>query len=392
MNTIKEILHAFRSKFQKEPTVVVQANGRINLIGEHTDYNQGYVLPGAVDKYLYFAMSLQETPRLSAVAVDINEELEVETHALQPGPKSWANYLMGIIQQFQKLGAPIKGIQCVFGGNIPIGAGMSSSAALESGFGMGLSKLYGMQLSGLEIAQLSQRSSNEFIGVPTGIMDQFSSLMGKDNRVFKLDCGTMEHEYFPFISTEYDLVLVNSKVSHALEHTAYRDRVEECQMGLAVIRSHFLQVETFKDVTKDMLNKVEPYLMAKVYNRCRYVVEENERVIRATRALLSGDFITLGRLMNATHAGLRDLYEVSCPEIDFLVQFAQLQPEVLGARIMGGGFGGVTINLVQKSSLELFKAKIQSAYPIAWGIEPDVIKVSLVDGTHVLDELPLFSL
>lgn len=385
MNQLQDIIGRFQQHFQQSPAMLVKACGRINLIGEHTDYNQGYVLPGAVDKYIYFALGRNESSQFNAVAADINDQISLPISAIKPTDKSWANYLLGILHQFFRYHIETGGINVVFGGNLPIGAGISSSAALEGGFGLAINEFFNEgRFSRSELARLAQRSSNQFIGVPTGIMDQFASLHGKQGHVLKLDCENLQFEYYPFNNHDVQLVLLNSKVSHALENSGYRDRVQETKEGLDYIQSVFPTIRSFKEVSLAMLNQVKKDLRPLVWHRCYYVVSEINRVELVTQALIRQDFKMVGELMFQTHQGLRDDYEVSCEEIDFLVDFAQKQREVLGARIMGGGFGGVTINLMEAKHLELFKSKVKTAYRKVFDIDLEVIEVNLVDGTHVI--------
>lgn len=381
MNDQYSVTAFFRSKFGQDPEILIRSAGRINLIGEHIDYNDGFVLPAAIDKFLFFAARRNRSNVFRFYARDMNQYHEVGLDEIHLTNQLWANYLIGIIQQFLLLGKKVSGIDCVFGGNIPIGAGVSSSAALEGGFSFVLNQLFEGGLSRVELARLSQRSSNTFVGVPTGIMDQFSSLMGKENQLVRIDCKTLDYAYFPFHSDKYTLVLLNSKVSHSLAESAYGTRVEECRKGLSILKRFYPQVSSFREVYQDMLLSCKNDLGPIKFKRCDYVVKESQRVLEACDYLESGKFEELGRLMYASHAGLRDDYEVSCEEIDFLVDFATQRSEVAGARIMGGGFGGCTINLVEKHHLELFKSRVSKAYMDQYGIQLDIIPVHLSDGT-----------
>lgn len=382
MNTAADVLAKFREKFNGEPTLI-KANGRINLIGEHTDYNNGFVLPGAVDKYIFFAMAPNGSRTTNFYAADIDDSLSFSLDGFRPGEKLWANYLMGIFQQMQKDGHRLGGIDCVFGGTLPIGSGMSSSAAMECGMGFGLKTLFNLPYQRLELALLAQRSSHQFVGVPCGIMDQFTSMMGKANQLVLLDCRSMEYRYFPADLPGYQLVLLNSKVSHDLADGAYARRVNECKTGAAILKKHYSEVESLRDANLEMLQKHKAEFDPVVYRRCKYVVEEKERVMQVCELLKENKAEEIGRLLLQTHAGLRDDYEVSCKEIDWLVDYAARQDAVAGARVMGGGFGGCTINLVKMKAVDSFKSEALAAYQKATGIEGEAYTVGLDSGTEV---------
>ena len=384
MNDQQSVLNAFREQFGRDPEVMIRACGRINLIGEHTDYNDGFVLPAAIDKHLYFAVGRNQEARFRLRALDIDAAFDSE--GLQPAPTSelWVNYLLGIADQFIREGAVLEGVDCTFGGNLPIGAGVSSSAALEGGFAMALNTIFQMGWDKVALARLAQRSSHSFVGIPCGIMDQFASLMGQEHQVIQLDCRSLDYTYFPFETERYSLILLNSRVSHSLAESAYGERVKECRSGLDIIAQSFPEVASFRDVKPEMLEACRPQMGELIYRRCSYVIGEIQRVLEACRLLLADDFAALGQLMYATHDGLQNDYEVSCSEIDFLVAQAKARREVLGARIMGGGFGGCTINLVETSFRELFKSSMKIAYEREFGIELEAIPVNIVEGTSVI--------
>lgn len=381
MTTAEQVRTFFAETFGRPPEVVIRASGRINIIGEHTDYNDGFVLPGAIDKYIFFAVALNDTGQCRLHALDVDESETADLDNLVNSPKLWANYLLGIVEQFQGRGISVPGIDCAFGGNLPIGSGMSSSAALETGFATALQELLGTKFSKPEIAKLAQQSSHEFVGVPCGIMDQFASIMGQQNQVIRLDCRSLEHEYIPFELPDYRIVMVNSKVSHSLADSAYSTRVQECREGVSLLQRHYPQVSSLRDVTLEQLTDRRSDFPEVIYRRCHYVVSENERLHQACIALRAGRIDILGQLLNETHAGLRDEYEVSAPEVNFLVDFAQQYEGVAGARIMGGGFGGCSINLVREDRADAFAADILAAYSEDQGIEGETYFVSVVDGT-----------
>ncbi|MBK8705822.1 MAG: galactokinase [Saprospiraceae bacterium] len=375
---IAKVQAAFESRFAGNPQWV-RACGRINIIGEHTDYNDGFVLPAAVDKYLFFAMAENGTDECRFLACDINEEHNVRLNELTPGPKLWANYLMGIIKQFVQDGKGVRGFDCAFGGNLPIGSGMSSSAALECGLAWSLNTMFDGGYSREQLAQLAQRSSHTFVGIPCGIMDQFASLMGKENQLILLDCRSLDYAYIPFDTGNYRVVLLNSKVHHELASSAYSTRVKECREAAAIAG-----VKSLRELNPEQLEVFRHHMSPTVYNRASYVVAENNRVMAACAALRNGDIMELGRLMFETHDGLRYLYEVSCPEIDLLVDFAKNFEGVIGARVMGGGFGGCTINLVHKDVLDNYIAQASAHYLQHTGIRTEAYFTASVNGTELL--------
>jgi galactokinase len=381
--TLEEyISDKFIEKFGRDSDLVVRASGRINIIGEHTDYNEGFVLPAAIDRYIYFAAAKNGTNTCRFWADDIEEFAELELNDIKAVDQLWANYLFGILQQFQKLGVALEGFDVAFGGNLPIGSGMSSSAAMEVGIASVVKALFDVEIGKEEIALLAQRSSHQFIGVPCGIMDQFASIMGQKNRVIRLDCRTLKHDYIPFHPGDYRVVMINSKVSHSLASSEYGTRVKECQAGVEKMRQFYPEVRSLRDVSLEQLEQHREDLPEVVYKRCHYVVAENDRLLLACDALEAGDITLLGSLLNQTHQGLRDEYEVSAAEVDFLVDFAQQYTGVAGSRIMGGGFGGCSINLVHKEQVDSFIKDVIGAYREAFGIEAEAYKVAVVDGTR----------
>lgn len=363
---------------------MVYACGRINLIGEHTDYNEGFVLPAAVDKYIFYAIAENKTDDCNFYAADIQETATISLHHLAKSGQLWLNYLQGIIQQFQKAGKTVRGVDVVFGGNLPIGSGISSSAALECGFGWALNQSFAAGYSKSEIAEVAHHSSNEFIGVPTGIMDQFASVMGKANHFILLDCRSLAYRYIPANLQEYQIVLLDSKVKHELGSSEYPVRVAECKAGVKYLQQFDTNIKSLRDVTLSFLESYRAGLDDKIYRRCKYVVTENVRVLTACEYLEQGDINKLGQLMFETHAGLRYDYEVSCNEIDFLVDFAAKYEGVAGARIMGGGFGGCTINLVKKNQVNDFIEKAKLAYAQQFDIQLEILLVEISEGTDVI--------
>ena len=383
MNTLEKVATFFRDKFSSQP-LLVQGCGRINIIGEHTDYNEGFVLPASINKYIYFAIAENGTNDCHFHALDINDSYQFSLNHLEKSDKGWANYLMGILDQLQREDILLEGVDVVFGGNLPIGSGMSSSAALEAGFALGICSLFNLQKSRQELAQLAHRSSNNFLGVPSGIMDQFASLLGQRGQAIKLDCRSLQYEYVQLDLKDYELLLINTGVSHALANSAYKDRVRECREGAEAVAKKFEGIQSLRDVSLEQLDACRENISEVVYRRCRYVIEENERLHQALALLTNGEMEALGKLLLRTHEGLSEEYEVSCRELDFLVELAKDHKGVAGARMMGGGFGGCTLNLVKKSAKEDFLKYAKKEYYRAFSVQAEHYELEIVDGTDIV--------
>jgi len=378
------LLHAIHSEFQQhfgyEP-LLVRAPGRVNLIGEHTDYNGGFVLPAAVDKEMIFAVGLNGGPKIRLVAHDMGETFQLaDAAAISPCATQWANYPLGVAAQLQQRGIEVPGFDCVFGGTIPMGAGMSSSAAVECGLAFALNQLLSAGLAPMELARVAQLAEHTYAGVQCGIMDQFASLFGRDGQVVRLDCRSLDYAYFPFDTAASRIVLCNSGVKHSLASSAYNTRRQECERGAAVLQNHYPGITSLRDATLPQLDAHRAELGATVLRRCAYVVQENARVEAACRHLEAGDLAAFGQEMYASHAGLRDDYEVSCAELDALVDAAQGLPGVFGARMMGGGFGGCTINLVAPEQVDGFIASVSAAYQQQFGRALETYQTTIVGG------------
>jgi galactokinase len=357
------VLATFKKYFGNAPEIIIRAPGRINLIGEHTDYNGGYVLPAAIDKAIYFAVSPNANKQCHFVAHDLGESFETDlTHLVPTQQCTWANYLMGVLAELQNRGSftQLRGVNVVFGGDLPSGGGVSSSAAIENGIGFAVNELFKLGLTRLDLLKVSQQAEHHFIGLQCGIMDMFASMMGRSNCVMRLDCQSLEYQYFPFDGTDYQLVLCNTQVKHALVDSAYNTRRQECQEGVHFLQQFDPTIQNLRDVSLKFLKKYQTQMNPTLFRRCKYVVEEMQRVEKACIALSQQDFTTLGKLMFETHQGLKKDYEVSCPELDFLVHHSQKL--VLGARMMGGGFGGCTINLMPSHQVAPFISTIQPLY------------------------------
>ncbi|MEO5603205.1 MAG: galactokinase [Cyclobacteriaceae bacterium] len=375
-----DIERCFTQFFNRKP-FMVRAPGRINLIGEHTDYNDGFVMPAAIDKELFFGISPSDDHRTILYSMKYDERFEVDLQNPKPVKEPrWANYILGVLFQFINNGYSVKPFYCAFGGDVPLGAGMSSSAAMECGFAFALNEVNGLAVPKLKMIKMAQWAEHNFVGVQCGIMDQFASVMGKEGHVILLDCRSLTHHYFPLNLQEYGIILCDTKVKHSLVDTEYNTRRQECSSGVNILTRYYPEVKSLRDVSLTMLEKHKSELPGKVFNRCLYVVQEIQRVQQAGRDLEKGDLRAFGKKMYETHEGLSRLYEVSCQELDFLVKEAGQLNEVLGARMMGGGFGGCTINLVKNDFMEAFIRHQTTAYKKAFSIDMLTYRVKVVDG------------
>ncbi len=361
----QRVVQAFRDQFG-EPAMVVRGPGRVNLIGEHTDYNQGFVLPAAVDKAIWLALRPRQDGRLRAFSTDLGGGLERDLGDLARSEVTWANYLLGILSELTRDGHRLGGVDVVFGGDLPIGSGMSSSAALECGFAFGLNALFGLGLGAVDLALLGQRAENRFVGVNCGIMDQFASVLGREGNLLRLDCRDLTCSFVPFGREDLRLVLCDTQVRRALAAgSAYNARRAQCEAVAAG-----LGLPSLREATAELLEAHAGAFDPESLRRCAYVVAENGRVREACEALGRGDFQTFGALMNASHAGLSREYEVSCEELDVLAEAAQALPGVLGSRMMGAGFGGCTLNLVEGGALADFRGGMGEVFGPRLGKEP----------------------
>ncbi|HUP13725.1 MAG TPA: galactokinase [Niastella sp.] len=379
---IQKLQQAFKERYNKEATIIA-APGRVNLIGEHTDYNSGFVLPGAVDKKIYVAIAPNRTNTVNVFANQFNESYSFSIDVSEPH-RGWMNYLLGVTYHIQQKGKKIEGVDLVIDGDIPVGAGMSSSAALCSAYGFALNELFRLGLSRMDLAFIGQKTEHTFVGLQCGIMDQFASLHGKKGHVMKLDCRSLEFEYIPFDFPAYKIVLVNSMVSHTLASSEYNVRRKQCEEGIALLKKHYPDITSLRDIEPAQLLQHKDELPPIVFDRCSYVVYEKERVLASCEALKGNDLAKFGKLMYATHEGLSKKYSVSCTELDFLVECAQHITGVAGARMMGGGFGGCTINIVQTDAVENFSQKIQSAFTNLFKKTPEVYVTQIEDGAKVI--------
>ena len=358
--------------------------GRINLIGEHTDYNGGFVFPGAVDKGIMAEVRPNGTDTVMCYSIDLKDRVEFKV-ADPEGPRAtWARFIYGIVQEFKELGVDVKGFNIAFAGDVPLGAGMSSSAAMESCFGCALNDLFAdNKISKWDIALAGQATEHKYIGVNCGIMDQFASVFGQKGKLMRLDCRSREFEYFPFNPQGYKLVLVNSKVKHELAGSPYNDRRKSCENVVAALSKHFTnkKFETLRDANWEELEVIKGNVSAEDYQRAHFVLGEKDRVLAVCDALIAGDYETVGKKMYETHQGLSKEYEVSCEELDFLNEVAK-DNGVTGSRIMGGGFGGCTINLVKDEIYDKFITDAMQRFEAKYGHAPEVYPVIISDGSH----------
>jgi len=377
------IIEKFKETFNTDP-VVIRSPGRVNLIGEHTDYNNGFVMPAAINKAIYMAVSRRDDNLIHIVSLDLELSYLGDTDKVVPSSLHWPDYILGVIQQIQARGYLVGGFNCVFGGDIPLGSGMSSSAALECATAFSLNELFGLKMDPLTMVKLAQKAENEFVGVQCGIMDQFASMFGRKNHVIQLDCQTLEYKYAPFNTDGIRIVLLDTNVKHSLASSEYNTRRQQCEAGVALIQAHHPQVSSLRDATLEMLDKYVAPADALVYRRCQYVVEENLRLLAASEDLNNGDIEAFGQKMFATHEGLSRKYEVSCPEADFLVEQVKGRPGVFGARMMGGGFGGCTINLVREDVIDDLIADLAPVYAKAMNKELKVYIGQIENGTSLI--------
>ena len=361
------------------------APGRINLIGEHTDYNNGFVLPAAIDKRVYLAITPSSDSVSRIISVDFDQSVEFNIHESNQELPHWAKYPYGVVKEIQALGHSLKGFNAVFGGDIPSGAGLSSSAALESVFAVALNKLFNLNIDKLSLAKIGQKAEHNYAGVNCGIMDQFASIHGKEGHVMKLDCRSLEFEYFPLELGEYELILVDTQVKHSLASSEYNRRRYDCEEGVMILSSQMPQVRSLRDVRSKDVYPYKGILGEQIFLCCEYVTEENERVIDTCKALAEGNLQRVGELLYQSHHGLSRKYFVSCDELDLLVESAKNVDGVLGARMMGGGFGGCTINLIKSDAVNAFRQKASEDFSRKFGKKPEFYRVNIGNGATELN-------
>lgn len=380
---VSEIKRVFRFFFDKDP-LLVYSPGRINLIGEHTDYNEGFVMPAAIDKKMVVGIAKNKTNQVRIYSLDFKEEFAFDINSFGPKKGHWATYIMGVTAQLQQAGYQVRGFDMVFGGDIPVGAGLSSSAALEAAVGFALATVFEFGIPKRSLIHYAQKAEHLFAGVQCGIMDQFASVMGKKNHVIRLDCRTLEFDYFPLNLPDHQVLLIDTKIKHSLADSAYNQRRQECQSGVTAAQIINPAIRSLRDMEEPVLEEIKTQINGKVYRRCLYVIQENKRVLDSSRLLELHDIKGFGEKMYASHEGLSTLYEVSCPELDFLVDFTKPLSYVLGSRMMGGGFGGCTINLVERGHTELLQEEISAAFSKKFNISPNFYLVTLENGTSLI--------
>ncbi len=383
MNLAESVGSVFRKKFNEEP-LIFRSPGRVNLLGEHTDYNMGYVLPAAIDKSIYFAIAPRKDRNCCVVALDMNDEYDFSIDNIQFTKKGWPNYLIGIVDQLIQAQYSIRGFNCVFGGDIPIGAGMSSSAAIEAGLAFALNHFFDLRINDLALVKLAQKAENVFVGVKCGIMDQYINIFGKRGKVLRIDCRSLEYKYYPFVFPKISIVLFDTRVSHSLASSEYNRRREECGEGVAIIKKSHPEVNSLRDVSMDIIQNYKNKMDQTIYRRCKYVVEENNRVLQACKDLAKGDLKAFGKRMIETHRGLSSDYEVSCKELDYLVDLVSDDPQVYGSRMMGGGFGGCTINLIENNHIEEVSKIVAEKYKWKFQIDLKTYITSIGSGTDII--------
>lgn len=376
------IKEKFRELFGLDATLEVKSPGRINVIGEHTDYNEGFVLPAAIDKYGHVAVSKRNDDIISLYAIEYQEKFETRIADIKPIEGKWTNYVLGVVDQLIKRNYSIGGFNLVVTGDVPVGAGLSSSAAIECAVCYALDQLFGLKLSKFDVVKISQVAEHTFPGVQCGIMDQFASVFGKQDHALKLDCRSLEYEEVPLVLKGYHIVLLNTNVKHSLASTAYNERREQCTAGVKIVKEYVPEVISLRDVTVKMLDQyvTDPL----IYKRCRFIVEENDRVHKAVEQMKSGNIAGLGEQMFRSHKGLQFEYEVSCAELDWLVDAVRHHPIVAGARMMGGGFGGCTINIIKEGKIEELVNTISVNYEKVMGKKLSHYEAQTSDGTHLI--------
>jgi galactokinase len=378
------ILQEFFFRFGVSP-IIVKSPGRINIIGEHTDYNDGFVLPAAIDKAAYIAMSLRDDNEIHLLALDLNEAYSTRLEDLQPVKElSWPNYLLGVAAQFLHRGIVLQGFNAILLSDVPIGAGLSSSAAIECATAFALNELLGAGLNRLTLVDIAQKAEHEYAGVMCGIMDQFASMLGKKDHVIKLDCRTLDYQYVPLQLDGFKIVLFNTNVKHSLASSAYNTRREECRQAVSWINEAATPLQSLRDVNLSMLDQYVRPRSERIDSRSRFVVQEIDRLLNACSDLEQGDIRALGQKMLETHEGLSKMYEVSCKELDWLVDYVRNSPDVLGARMMGGGFGGCTINLVREEAVEALRENITADYEREMNLPLTTYIACIEDGTRLI--------
>ena len=381
---VNEIKNRFRSLYNKEAEILVKAPGRINLIGEHTDYNAGLVLPAAIDKCMYFLFSSNDSNLGRVYAKDLNKQATIDLNNLQKTDSVWVNYIVGLLLEFKIKGLSLKGFECVFFSDIPIGAGMSSSAALECGFAMGMNHINQLNLGSWEIVDMSHHSNHTFMNIYGGIMDQFTSLFGQNDKCMLMNCADRSFSYHDIDLKEYSIVMLNTNVKHEHTISGYNERSAECKEIVKRLQKFDSDIKSISETNNETIYTAGIEWPDNLKRRARFVINENDRVLEFSRAMKNGDIQKLGELLYQSHYGLQHLFEVSCPELNFLVDLTRDNQDILGARMMGGGFGGCTINLMKSDCVEEITKTLISKYKERVGIQAESYFVKVSDGAHVM--------
>ena len=394
-NSTEKMIHdisnypsTIRSKFQQlfgQEALIIRSPGRINLIGEHTDYNMGFVLPAAINKAIYLGIQKRNDGLIKIHSLDFQDDFECDIKTIKTSGKLWPDYLLGVVEQIQKKNQLPRGFNIVFGGDIPPGAGLSSSAALECATAYGLNHIFNLSYEKMDLVRLAQAAENEFVGVKCGMMDQFASTFGKKNQLIRLDCRSLEYAYIPFKADDFQIVLFDTRVKHSLASSAYNERRAQCEQGVKWIQEGYPELISLRDASEELLLRFVKPKNQKIYERCSFIVAEIQRLLDACDDLENKDLQRFGKRMFETHSGLRDLYEVSCDELDLLVGLVENDPNVIGARMMGGGFGGCTINLIKSTAVNDLIEKVSSAFYAKKGTEILTYLVDIEDGTSLIN-------
>ncbi|MEH6405863.1 MAG: galactokinase [Leeuwenhoekiella sp.] len=367
-------------------SVIVNSPGRVNLIGEHTDYNNGYVMPTAIDKTIKFYLKKNGSDNQCSIkSLNYGATLDLDLQNPDLNGDEWTLYIIGVIEEMKKLGVNLTGFDCLMYSDLPMGAGISSSAALECGLAYGLNTLFDLGLTKIDLVKLSQKAEHNYVGTQCGIMDQFASVMSENGHVIKLDCKTLDYELLPFDIEPYKLLLLNTNVSHSLSSSEYNTRRKECEEGVKTLQLKYPHINSLRDASFAELESCKNDISEIVFKRCQYILEENDRVLKAAEALKNNDLETFGKLMYASHEGLQHKYEVSCEELDFLTDFSRDNAEILGCRMMGGGFGGCTINLIHEDAVAGYIEKASKAYTEAFDIKLTAFTTLPANGSSLIE-------
>lgn len=380
---VEEISNVYENAFNND-YMVVRSPGRINIIGEHTDYNDGFVLPAAIDKACYIALGPRNDREINLIAQDLNETFSVGLDVIQPVETGWPNYILGVVAQFLKLNIDVPGFNAVISSDVPVGAGLSSSAALECAVAYALNTITGSNLDRITLVKMAQQAEHEYAGVMCGIMDQFASMMGKKGHLIQLDCRSLVYSYIPIDLKGYNILLLNTNVKHSLASSEYNTRRQECKQAVAWVKEHLPEVSSLRDVTEEMLDLYVKPKDLTIDARARYVVQEIQRLITGCEDLKQGNIHALGQKMKETHRGLSKMYQVSCIELDYLADAVDNMKSVVGCRMMGGGFGGCTINLVEEQATEDIIHQLKDEYEKDMHLPLTYYVTSIEDGTNIL--------